>query len=239
MQQRTFSPEGETGTAGTPAEPAPAGEQTTSPQEPSAPDLSYIDAEFVTDAGLDHDRFRTHYEELQTAAAQRAEAMQGIPEDGTYDLSLPEDLDFGDLSLPEGFEVNFTEDEQMAPLLEEFSGFLKENNLPQSVVPGIMGMLAKYEARQVARMQGQLQDFNKSLASTDAGRAARVNTLKRAIEGSVPEAQAQALLGTVTNLDAFKALESILTSRDAGNPSPQRMTVPDPMAARYPNSMRN
>jgi hypothetical protein len=175
----------------------------------AAPDLSFIGDTYKTDAGYDLDRFRADYEQLASRDAMYAERMAEVPEDPTgYEFAIPEDVDFGDLDLPEGFAVDLkADDPQLAPLFEGLGGFMHKHGIPKSATPELMGLLAKYEA---AKYSGLYAAAQAEMQSLGTAAQARISNVKRSLEAKLPADLAQALTKATSTAAGVKALERLL-----------------------------
>lgn len=210
---RAMSPEDENG-GGEP--PVDGGEPPVDPPaaDPPAdpPSYDWMPEQFRSEDGPDFDGFQKHYSDLAAEAAIRQEALSEVPEapDG-YELAIPEDLDFGDLKIPEGFDPKLDlDDEIMAPLFDELRGFLHESQLPKEAGQKVMGMLAKYEASQYAKMTRESESQIKQLGPQGEQRVGRV---ERALETKLSAPQATALKSSLRSADAVRALETLLAPR--------------------------
>jgi hypothetical protein len=217
----------------TPATPA-------APEPTPGPDLSFIPADFHVDGKPDLGKFTTSYQELVARDAQRAEAeaaaKAAIPE-GDYAFTLPEDLKFDGLDLPEGFTVDLlTEDETMKPLFADLSGFLKANNMPAAAAPQLMGMLAKYQATQLAQSYAA-QKADLAKLGTPSQVEARKSVVQRVITSRLPADQAEAILGFTTSAKALQALEALI-GPNSTTPNPAPPAKSDDLAAYYASPKR-
>lgn len=244
----TRKPEDETGAGepagnetppadGAPADPPPA-ETTTE----TGPDLSFFGDDFMADGQLDTAKVQERWEAMVAEEARRAEEAPDIPEDGNYDLTIPDGLDLGEIQLPEGVKIEGMdpEDEAFAPVFEEAKAFFAENKIGQTAAKGLMGLMAKAEAAKEAKRYAAAEEAYKTLGATDAARSARMSSLQRAVQSRLPGDLGEALLTNMTQSpDAVRALERLL-GMNAGAKAPQS-TPPaaerDPLAVRYPNSV--
>lgn len=189
------------------------------PEPPAAPDFSFVPEEFKTDDGYDGTKFRERYDELASFKAQTDERLSGVPEDATgYDFAFPEKIDYGDISLPEGFTLQpLADDDDFKPLFEEFGGFLHKIGAPAGASKDAMALIAKYEAMQFSKM------FNAGKAEIESLKNGkeRIATVQRAIESRLPEAQAKALMATISSADGIRAMEQLLTPKGPKSATPQ------------------
>lgn len=209
--KRTFAPDGATPNpepAPTPAPQAPEPAATPAP----GPDLSFIPADYVVDGAPDTTKFSEHYNDLVARDAQYAERMKEVPEDGKYDFGLPDDFNFGDLALPEGFSVQISDDPDIAPLLDDLGGMLKELGIPKSAGAKFAGLIAKYEATKFSKAFAAGQAEMASLG-TPAQQAARMDAVERAMAARLPGDLAKALKSATTTANGIKALEALLAPR--------------------------
>lgn len=210
------APEGEGGSG-------EGGEGAAAAAAPAAPDLSFLGDDYKTDSGYDLDKFRTNYEELVARDAINSERLADVPEDANgYEFALPEDIDFGDLELPEDFSVDLiVDDAAMAPLFEGLGGFLHKHGIPKSATGEIMGLLAKYEATKFSAF-----DSNRRAELAALGNpSARQNTVMRALESKLPADLASALRPITQTAGGIKALERLLAPRSMASAQPQPSTV--------------
>lgn len=111
----------------------------------TAPDFSFIPADYQKDGQPDLAAFSAHYNDLVARDAQAAERAGQIPE--AYQFTPSEGLSFDGIELPEGFSVNLaTDDPSLSPLFDELGGFLKEIGAPASAASKVSDLLARYEA---------------------------------------------------------------------------------------------
>lgn len=249
--QRLLAPEGETGSGEPPAgdDTVPAGDDTVAAGADTipagddtiaggdGPDLSWLPSDFQGDDGPDLNGFKEHYEELAAAQAIAAEANQDVPEDPTgYEFAVPEDIDFGELPLPENYSTKLkADDPAMAPLFEELGGMMHELGLPKSATPKLMGLLAKYEATKYSGFYTAGQQQMETLGPTAN---ARISNVQRALESKLPAEHAKALSAAVTTADGVRALEKLLAPRGMTTPTPEPKpaTEEDHLNSRYPST---
>jgi len=222
--------------AGAPPPEAGAGDTAADQESQSAtPDFSFLPEEFRSGEDPDIEGFRAHYDDLAAQQAQRQEALADVPEDASgYEFAVPDDVDFGDLELPEGFgfEVK-SDDPAMAPVFEKFGAFLHKHNLPADAAKEAMGLMAQYRAAEYAPLYAQSKAEMTALGTAAESRIANID---RALASRLPEAQAKALRGMTTTSDGVKALEALLKPRgmNTGNPAPKNArTVEDDLADYY------
>ncbi len=197
-------------------------------QPDSGSDLLWIGQDFHTDGRPDVGRFREHYEGLLAEDARRREAPTA-PADGKYDLSIPADLDFGELKPPEGTKIELlTDDPNFAPVFGELQAFLHQNNLPQQTASGLIGLLAKYQAAQSIAADKIYSAEIEKLGPTPGARNARLQSVRHGLANRLPEAQANALLAATQSAAGVQALEALLnrnTGPMAAAPSPQKQAL--------------
>jgi len=215
--RRTWQASAEAPAASTASEEAPA-----APID-AGPDFSFISEDFRPGGKLDTEAFKAHYEALS--------AKPEVPE--TYDFTLPKDLKFdGDLEGIE-FSVDMVGNK---PLFDELAATLKEMGAPADAAPKFSTLLAKYEA---SKMAAEVAAVSKEFASlgSDAVVTARIETVKRALETTLPANEAAAIMAVTKSKDAMIAIEKLLGSRGLSSPVTIPVAPPqDPLAARYPNS---
>lgn len=199
---------------GAPAgDPAPAGGG--EPQggaDPQGPDFSWYPEQFRGEGGPDHDGFRAHFEDMASAQAIQQEALADVPDDATgYEFAVPEDIDYGDLELPDDFAFQLnTEDAALAPVFEQLGGFMHKHNLPKGAAGELLGVLAQYRATEFSQMYSASLAEHKALGpSADA----RISMVGRAIDAKLPKDQAAALKAATSTAAGVKALETLLRPR--------------------------
>lgn len=233
--QRVMEAPAEGGTGGAPAgdPPAPA-----AGNEPPSTDFSWVPEEYRGgDDGPDFAAFSSHYNEVIAQRAIAEEALSNVPADGAgYELAIPENLDFGELDLPEGFEVQLsTDDPVVAPMFEELGGLLHKHNIPKDAAGEFMGLLARYEA---AKFSGLYSQGQAELQQLGNGHASRIANVKHILESQLPSEMAEALMGATVTANGVKALEKLLATRSMASPTPTppEAKEEDPLAARYPHT---
>lgn len=181
-----------------------------------AADYSFIPADFVVDGKPDVERFQSHYQELLAEQTQRSETV--VPE--AYDFSIPADMKFDDLGMPEGFTVELdATSEEYAPLFKEFGDLLKGLGAPAEAAQKAIGMLARYEAVKASRDYAAWAADMKSLGS-DAQAKARADVVQRKLETVLPADQVKAIFsGERISATGIKALEKLLAPKSFG-PTP-------------------
>lgn len=188
------------------------------PAEPPAdagPDLSFIPEDFHGENGPDTAKFRETYDHMASRLAQLDE--RDIPDSAEgYEFALPEDLDFGDLELPEDFEPTIDPE---APIFQELAGVLHEAGAPKELAGKLVGLLAKSQAEVAAEVrQAAVQEMQALGPQAES----RIRTVARSLETRIPdEGQRQALMSAVATADGLRALEKLLGSPGQKSPSPQ------------------
>ncbi len=224
---------GEAG-SGAPDGDAPDGAPAGDAPETAAPDYSFLPEQYRSGETPDIEGFRTHYDEMAARIAVMEETAGEIPEDASgYELAIPDDLDFGDLDLPENFSVELkTDDPAMAPLFGELGGFMHKHGLPKSAAGDVMGLLAKYEASKYSESYAAA---NTEMASLGATADSRIANVERALQTRLPENLVAGLKGAVQTADGVKALEKLLSVRGPTAPTPQPIPTADDdgLSARY------
>lgn len=182
----------------------------------AGPDLSWIPEAYRGDDGTpDIEGFRTAFEEMTAEQARREEAAALIPDE--YHLAYPQDMDFGEMDLPEGFALQMNaEDPVTQGFLGELGETLKSLNAPAETAPKLMGLLAKFQAQQVSAGYKAVREEHAKLGSNAAQRQARLGQVKRSLETRLPEAQANALLMATTSYEGVRALEALLAPSGPG-----------------------
>ena len=203
---------------------------------PQEADWSWYPEQFRSGDAPDHEGFRAHVEDLMAQQAIQQEALADVPEDSSgYEFTLPDDMDYGELELPENFAVELkTDDPVMAPLFQELGGVMHELNMPKSAAGKLLGVLAKYEA---AKYSQQYSASNADYQSLGTAADARISNIERALGNKLPPDQATAIMAATTSANGVKALEALLRPRGPSTtPSDPPPKEVDPLAARYPTS---
>jgi len=131
----------------------------------------------------------------------------GRPEDpSAYELTIPEDVDYGDMPLPESFQVQPVDHEEFAPVLDEFRAFLHEIGAPADAAPKAMGVLAKFEAMKASKAFQQLQSEFSSIERAEE----RLSTVQRALQNRLSEGEAASVMGAIQSADGLRALEKLI-----------------------------
>lgn len=200
----------------------------------SAPDLaSFVPESFKKeDDSFDLEGFRADYDRLTSEAAQREEALSGLPEDPSgYEFALPEDFE-----LPEGFDAEslshvdedgnkvefdpasmLNADDPDLPQLQSLMHELGQGNVsPVDAMKKIAGLMATRELRGVMDAQKEAQEAMEKLGPQGKS---RVDTVTRSIKSKIPGPQAQALLDGITSADALRGFEALL-KKSAGSETP-------------------
>lgn len=192
---------------------------------------------FHVDGKPDLGKFAEHYSTLTAAEAARAEAAKSIPE--AYDFTLPADLKFEGLDLPEGFAFEMkADDPAFQPLLAELGGMLKEMGAPADVAPKAAAMIAKYEAAKYSQLHASAKTEMASLG-TPAQAEARLSTVQRLLQSKLPQEQAEALQGITMSAKALMAMETLLHANGATPlPVPPPASVETDLKSYYANPTR-
>lgn len=214
--------------------PAPAPVAVPVPE--AAPDLTFIPQDFYADGKPDFAKFTEHYQGLVAADATAKERAALIPEDAAYDISLPDDMKFEGMDLPEGFKVDLVlDDPAFQPIAADLKAFLKDAGAPKDAGKTVASLIARYEAAKYSKGFSQLKEDAK-LLGTPAQAQARTEVVGRALLARLPEDQANAVRSMTGNAKALMALETLLSPKGLGNPTPVPTAAVDPLAARYPNT---
>jgi hypothetical protein len=200
----------------------------------AAPDYSFLPEQYRSGEAPDIEGFRAHYDEMAARIAVMEESAGEVPEDAAgYELAVPDDLDFGDLALPEDFSVEIKSDDPvMAPLLGELGGFMHKHGLPKDAASEVMGLLAKYEA---SKFSESYQLANQQMEALGATAESRISNVERALQSRLPPNLVDGLKAATRTADGVKALEKLLSVRGPTAPTPQPPTTADDdgLSARY------
>lgn len=202
-----------------------------------APDL----AEFVPesykseDGAWDVARFRADYDDLTAFKAQAEEGRASLPE-------KPEDFEFGlpeGFELPEGFDAEglahvdadgnqvefdpaslIDSDDPDIPQIKALMHRIAHGETdPQSALKEIAGLVVNRELRGVMDAQKAAAEERKALGP-DA--QSRISSLSRALKAKLPEAQATAVLDSISSAAALRGLEHLLNAAGKTTaPAPQ------------------
>lgn len=188
--------------------------------EPAAPDYSFLPEQFRGENGPDLEGFKAHYDELASAQAIRDEALADVPENGAgYEFGIPENLEFGDLELPENFTVDLnTADPVIAPLFGELGEIMHKHGLPKAAANDLMGVMAKYEATKFSQHYAAAKAEMDALGTSGPSRIANI---ERALQSRLPEAEFSALKAATTTAAGVKALERLIKPRGITTPPAQ------------------
>lgn len=196
------------------ADPKPSADvaasaDTTAPAEtaspalvPQAPDHSWVPEKFVKDGTPDFAALRAEYDELAARMTAAPESADG------YDLTIPADLDYGDLKLPEGFGFELSQDEAVKPLLDDMRGLLHKHHLPKEAAGEFLGLMARYKAFEVAE---GMKTMEAEMSALGANGATRIADITRSLEAKLPKELADAVKAAVTSANGVRALEKLLT----------------------------
>jgi|GEM_PF-2258690 len=181
------------------------------------------------DGAYDTAKFREDYDGLTALKAQHDERLATVPETAdAYEFAFPEEMDFGDLDLPEGFTVeSMAEDENFKPLFGAFGEFLHKHQVGGEAAKDAMALIGKYEATKFS------QNYAKGKAeieSLERGKE-RIATVQRSLETRLPEGMATALMGAVGTADGVRALEKLLSGPGPKSPTPQPAATVDENAS--------
>ena len=212
MRSWNVKPNWNTAEAGAGADPQPE-------DAPSTPDYSWVPETFRQDDQPDTEGFVARYDELEAAEAVRAEAAARVPEapDG-YVLDLPEDMDYGDLELPEEFAFQLDEAEDMAPVIGELQGFLHKHGLPPEAAQEALRILARYEATKFSRGYAAARADFDALGPTASSRVA---TVTRSLESLLPPDQVKAIKDATGTANGLRAVETLLSKQSMRSAPPQ------------------
>ena len=192
--------------------------------EATGPDLSWVPQSYHSEDGSpDLARVGEDFTNLLSEAAQREEAKALLPENGEYAFAVPEDIDFGDLELPEGFKFEVdVESEAMQPIFGEFGELLQSLNAPADVSGKLMGLLAKYEAQQYADRLKEIRADHEKLGGNEAMREARINKVVRTLESKLSKEQVEALQPALLSYEGVRAIESLARATGPGPTVPHQ-----------------
>lgn len=207
--------------------PLPVGGDTTppAPAPDAGADFSFIPTDFHVDGKPDFGKFSAHYQELVAADAQRKQAMSDVPEDGNYDFTLPADLKFDGIDLPEGFTVDIAKDDPvLGPLFGELGAVMKEFGLPRDAASKFTSLLARYEALKFSQGYSAIKAEMGKLGN-DTQAQARISTVERKLQTMLPPDQVAALKAATNSAAAVMALEKILSPASLSAPNPQPPTA--------------
>lgn len=215
----------------------PAPVPVVAPVPEAAPDLTFIPQDFYADGKPDFAKFTEHYQGLVAADATAKERAALIPEDAAYDISLPDDMKFEGMDLPADYKPNLDllADPAFQPIAADLKAFLKDAGAPKESGKAVAALIARYEAAKESRRFVAQKEDAKQLGTFEQGKA-RTEVVGRALLARLPEDQANAVRSMTGNAKALMALETLLSPKGLGNPTPVPTAAVDPLAARYPNT---
>ena len=192
-QQNLFrKPDDETGSA-PPADAADAAEQ--------GPDLSFIPSDYRDGDNIDTAKFGQHYLDSIAALSQHEERLQGVPD--AYEFAMPEELDLSDIPLPKDYDHGLKADD---PAFEQLGAWLKENNVPQAAVPGLMGLVAKWRAAEYSKTWAPIHEEYTQIANAEQ----RIQRVEKLLGNRVDGDEAKGLMMAVGTAAGLRALEKLL-----------------------------
>ena len=181
---------------------------------PAAPDYSWMPEAFRPEgADPDTQGFLNSYNDAQ---AQLAALAEGRPEtaDG-YKITVPENIDYGENAPPEWF--NFEIDAEN-PLVGELQNWMHQHAIPAAATEGLVTLLAKLEAGKATQFQATADQEMQALGPQGQ---ARIDRVTRSLQTRIADkGQRDALIGSLTSADAYRALETLLSA------SPGTRSVP-------------
>ncbi len=195
-----------------------------------------ISDDFKQDDGTwDTDGYKAHVDGLAAFKAQADEAKAGLPEGPEgYEFGLPEDF-----ALPEGFnaealshvddngnKVEFdaasmiNADDPDIPALQGILHDLAQGNLSHTDgMKKLAGMVVNRELRGVMEARAEAA---KQIEALGPQAKARIDTMTRTLNASLPKEQADAMADAMTSADVLRGLETLM--KKAGStttPAPQ------------------
>lgn len=194
-------------------------------------DLStFVPESFKGDDGsYDTAKFRATYDELAAFKGQDDDRRAQLPKEAAeYVFALPEGHAWPDGFDPaklatkdeQGNEVAFDgsklidADDPDIPLLQ---AVLHEIGAPADAMGKIASIVANREMRGVMDAMKVAAEQKQALGpQADA----RIQTVDRALKSKMPDAQAKAVLDSITTADALRGMEALLKGVSATNPSP-------------------
>ena len=160
--------------------------------------------EFRADGNLNAEGFKGHYEKMAAEHASLRDRMGNVPEDASgYDYSLPENIDFSDMGLPEDYAYELRPDDPaFAPFYQELGSTLHKHGIPKDAAPELLGLMARYQAPAQAKQEK---------ASLGPTADARISEVDRMLQARLPKDLADSLKGTITSANGVKAMERLLS----------------------------
>lgn len=169
--------------------------------------------------------YQAQLTEAQAEIGRLQEAVNtsrdGIPETpDAYEFALPEDLDFGDIDLPEGWSPQIDADN---PLFGDLRTWMHTNGIKADQAGSLMGMLAKYEAGKAANFKSQAASEMEALGPKASERVAAV---KSALQNRLRDEElVSAISAAAMGANGVRAIEKLL-SNGGTTPNPTPKPVP-------------
>lgn len=200
------------------AEPVAGSEPAAAPVAPAGPDFSWVPENYRSGDDVDFQRLSEDFTNRSAELARLQEQRGQVPESpDAYEMAVPEDIDYGEITPPEWFKPTLDPNN---PALPEIRKWMHENGVPAESAKGLIGLYARMEAGRAAQFETQRAAQMESLGPQAAE---RITAIKRSLETRIPdEAQRNALLKTATTADAVRAIENLLS----GAPTSTRSSPP-------------
>ena len=202
------------------------GDDTVPAALPDGFDIEKAPKSFVGEDGkFDFEGMFAKFDAVMADQAIRDEAMKEVPEsaDG-YEFAIPEEIDFGELTLPDGFKVEMDmENPIYQGLFKEAGEVMHKFNLPKSAASEFTSLIAKMEAGKYAEAYAARDAEFREMGNAEQ----RITNLERLIDARLQGREAEAIKVMTTTTDGIRALEKLLAPRQMGTGSsvPQK---PDP-----------
>ncbi len=164
------------------------------------------------------------YDEYASADAIAAESRAKVPEkpEGYNEhFLIPDDIDFGELELPDGFKVELDlESPVYKDVFAKAGTLLHKHGLPPEAAQDFVNIFAQMKASEYSSQFTALNADLNTMGNVDA----RIANVERIIDSRLPEKEAAALKLATTSADGIRALEKLLATRrmGAGDPTPPK-----------------
>jgi hypothetical protein len=142
--------------------------------------------------------------ELATLKAEREKRQAEVPADGAYSLSLPEDLTT--------YKDKPVEIDMESPAVKVLMEAAKRHNLTQAEVNELAAMSVKAEIEHAEKLaESEVATRTEDLKKLGEKPQERLENLVKTVRAQIPdEAQATALLKSISTADAALAVEALL-----------------------------
>lgn len=208
--------------AATPASDPPASDP---PGLPAGFDIEKAPKDFANEDGTyNFEDMFAKYDEFAAAEGIAAETRARVPEkpEGYNEhFAVPDDIDFGELELPEGFKVNLDlENPVYKDAFAKAGEVLHKHGLPPEAAQDFVSIFAQIKASEYSSQYTALNADLQTMGNVDQ----RVSNVERLIDSRLPEKEAAAVKLLTTSADGIRGIEKLLATRPmgGGNPPPPK-----------------